>query len=574
MSDTNKVVKISADVSELQQGFNLVTTDGQSFYRTLTKDAEAYSNVLKDQSKYINDIMAQEQKRIELEYRAISIAAEKRKIQDLEGITDPTQRSKIVAGHKEAALIERQDYLTQKEAITEAKLMHMNNQDKYTPGMEEANVIDESSGKFSRLAKLASGAGAAAKTAGMSTAAGLGIGAAFGVAGIIYEVARSGVELQESMYSLNAVMKDSSMSSTSWATDIGKTTSGVNELMISLSMISGGTVDIRKNARAISEASRAFNIDESMLAGLGAFGLYGKSTSGAFESNQNITNLLDIIIGESQKAKVINAEEGNFAFLSTQIQNLQNLFELSSQQLLRPSSTNALNTLTAFQGLGVRSGGGKDPRTMQDIMSFNQGITTPANDFTRAFLYSSLDQGGGYIETKKRMEQGIFGEGVLQDVISNLLDQYGNEDQAIMALSSMFPSLGIQASEQYVKAFSGKESSKFFDELTRTNTAAETGINIGARARELTPLVSQMQAGITNTAAGLGVSALEGIKTLVDSVSGSFSNSSKTVAEAHSELRTSMKGMQKSIDNNTGALMKSNDLRNKNIRTPWKDINE
>ena len=576
MAETNKVVKISGDVSGLQQAFNLVTTDGQSFYRTLTKDAETYSNTLKDQSKYISDIITQEQKRIELEYRSISLAAEQRKLIDIEGVTDPTEKRRILGKAKEAAGIERQDYLTQKEAITEAKLMHMNNQERFRPGdIEEAQVVseDRGGGRFRRAVGDVARAGM--KGTGISAGVGLGVGAAMGVAGVIYEIARAGLELQESMYGLNAIMKDSSVSSTTWATDIGKTTAEVNQLMASFAVISGGTGDIRRNARAVAEASRAFNIDEGVLVGLGAAGLYGRETTGGFDTNQNMTMLLDIILGESQRAGVINANEGNFAFLSTQISNLQSLFELSTQQQLRPSMTTALNTLTAFQGLGARSGGGKDPRIMQDINAFNQGIVTPANDFTKAFLYSSLSEGGGYIETRKRMEQGILGEGNLDDIIRNLLDQYGSQDSAILALSTMFPNLGIQGSEEYIKAFTDKDRRKnFITEMGLTHTAAEAGVSPGARARAVTPGVSVIRAGITNVAGEMGALGLEGIQAAVDFAASTFGSSSKTVADANSELAVSMKGMATSIDGNTKEIKIANSFRNKSYRGPWKDINE
>ena len=109
--------------------------------------------------------------------------------------------------------------------------------------------------------------------------------------------------------------------------------------------------------------------------------------------------------------------------------------------------------------LNFNEGGGqfaiRDPRSMQNLMTMQQGLTNPANDFIKAMQFSvardTLGEGAGYVDVLKMQQQGMGDMGYVKKLFSTMKSMGGDEDFQTMSIAQMFGLQGnlAAASELY-----------------------------------------------------------------------------------------------------------------------------
>lgn len=444
MNEVRKKVYIEGDASGIVEAFNQVGTTGNVVYDRLKKDAESYSDNLKEQAVYVERMIALEQKRATEYNKNLQQQLELEKEERLKGAGSARDKFVIERDYddrieraKRYSLIERQQLIEAKQL---ADTQFGDARFRRVSDFEDEQQINPNDPRFRRMAQrtrymLGSGAGA--------VMSGLGIGFAMGFVGILYEMVKESNVLDKSMAQLRATMSEVDKSSLGAGASIGKTSSEMAQLTRQFAMMSGGELGALTGNRALGLAqfAKAFGVEENLLLQTLPIGRMGGADIGK--------ELLDLLREMLRTGTVTNTDMSK---LTEKIEYWSRLNEMQSQQLLNVAPGASTFILGAMEktGLPILS----DQRQMDFIEKINRSITNPGNEFVRAYNISALGQmtGGNVFETLKLEEQGIFGKGVMRTLFEQWQRDFAGADigMASIGMSTRF-GLGLQESEMLMK---------------------------------------------------------------------------------------------------------------------------
>lgn len=127
---------------------------------------------------------------------------------------------------------------------------------------------------------------------------------------------------------------------------------------------------------------------------------------------------------------------------------MQGLFKgiNSMTEVLSKNKTTVNKDEIAATMLTLNAGGGqfsiRDPRSMQNMMQMQQGLTNPQNDFIKAMQFSvardTLGEGAGYVDILKMQQQGMGDMNYVKKIFSTMQAMGGDEDFQTMSIAQMF----------------------------------------------------------------------------------------------------------------------------------------
>lgn len=258
----------------------------------------------------------------------------------------------------------------------------------------------------------------------------IGVAGLLSVAGFVGKMISEGMQLDES---------------TSMISGLGRGASAAKGEGVRFGMKDSEFLDYKRGALLSSGNSRydagsqlafegGFSLDKGIL---NSMNTQLRSDKSGRSSTEVSLEMLSIF----KKSDIFNIGKGDFTQLTEAVQTLTSLNEQANQQMAKIDTTLNTNLISLLGRSGVeinKIGQYTDP--------MNRSITSPGNDFKQAFLFRTLrkmNPNASLFDLQAKQEEGIFGEGILQNVVKGLLDMSGGrkDEKFKQNLSSM---LGLQ----------------------------------------------------------------------------------------------------------------------------------
>lgn len=259
---------------------------------------------------------------------------------------------------------------------------------------------------------------------------GLGIAGLFSIAGFIGKMLNEGIDLDNA----ESMTRGLGMKGIGGAPGLGKKRSEM--LQYSREVVqAAGNADYRAINNLMFE--KRFSQDENSLLGLTS----GLRTEGR---GRGASAVAVEMLNFFKRSDLFNVRRGDFSQLGEKIQFNTRMLDMQGAQMMQTNATTNSQILEAFGRSGIG-----DQRTMGFVDNINQNITSPNNDFSRAFIMRSLrarNPNMSLFELLKRQEQGIFGEGTFGQVLGDLQGTFSG-DQLKMSIAQLFGLKNFQAEQ-------------------------------------------------------------------------------------------------------------------------------
>jgi hypothetical protein len=205
---------------------------------------------------------------------------------------------------------------------------------------------------------------------------------------------------------------------------------------------SGTGAGLAGNTRSAAMISKAFSLSDSDI--MGQFSAGRVSGGGAMEG---VTKMFDKLITQG-----IIKEEDRVLFGEI-IGNQAQLTQMFGKSMAQVNVGGVQDLITGFDTWGG-SFAATDPRSLNNIMSLNQQLSNPKNDYMKAMGYQTLkgiDPGAGIFDIKMMQQRGLMTEGFLGGMIGQLGSTGMSEQNQLYMLSEMFTGYDEEAYRAMLK---------------------------------------------------------------------------------------------------------------------------
>lgn len=425
---------------------DIASKSGRTIYEAMQEDAKRYTQNIDEQIRYIDKLIAAEEKRLKLDKEIAKLDLEDERKRVTKDLRNP---ERVNEDYEERKVKSDEFYDSLRGDLLRAKKFNEEARDE-RKAVDEDDPVRQERLKNNALRESGPGVGNYIRQAGGMTVGfgkmllgAMGVGIAFGIGGIVHSMIGNANELQRSQKDLEAVLKGVKSSSDGAASSLGKTQAQMNELIKEVAITTGGMygADTGNKAMFIARMSRGYSLDEGALS--------QSFSIGRISLTQTDKDIL-MLLRELNRSGVITSE--NTALLNEKFQYWSQLNTMQQSQLLTVSPMRSIGALMSLQEtkLPVLS----DQRQMEYLQSMNQGIINPKNDFVQAFLFDALSKKGtlSLMATQQRMEQGIFGKENMKDIMEYFQEFFkgaGTEEKT-RALHQIFGG-SLQLNEKIVQ---------------------------------------------------------------------------------------------------------------------------
>lgn len=382
---------------------------------------------------------------------------------------------------------------------------------------------------------------------------GLGIAGLFSIAGFIGKMLNEGVELDNA----EAASRGLGLKNVKGGAQFGKKRAEMLAYSREVATAAGRADYDASNNLAVE---KRFSQDENSLLGLTA----GLRTEGRGRRAGDVTVEM---LNYFKRSDLFNVKRGDFTQLGEKIQFNTRMLEMQGGQM---QMTNATTNAQILEALG-RAGIG-DQRSMGFVESINSSITSPNNDFSKAFIMRSLRERNpqaSLFELLKKQEEGIFGEGNFGQMLGDLQRSFKGE-QLNMSVAQLFGLKNFQAEqianmrpEDAARIGSQEDINAYLSGQGESPITAQTGQGgVGVMSRRMAELndwfanngvqaIRKIDEYISTYEKG-GISALT--SKMMDDISGAIERGFNKATDYLKE-QFSAKNMDKALGINTEGIM-------------------
>lgn len=268
-----------------------------------------------------------------------------------------------------------------------------------------------------------------------------------------------------------------------------------------------------------NEAQRQGRMEQALGMDLGSISGFNQ----AFRSEENGKTLSDSMkemVSIMQKSGLYGIDKGDFTLMHELMEKQNQLNTLQASSLEQINSTSSTQVMNAFAKAG---GSFSDQRAVGTITQINRSITDPDNDFKKAFVMRSIRNrmpGASLLDIKEMQEKGVFGEGVIHGIMSDI-SKMSQGDERIWNVKSLFGG-SVQQSKALTKLFdSDPEALKKIGSIQELNLDEKTErrITTGGVGR-----LEQAQATFNDMFAKAGKGVIDAVMPHVQRYLNAFNN--------------------------------------------------
>lgn len=210
---------------------------------------------------------------------------------------------------------------------------------------------------------------------------------------------------------------------------------------------------------------KGFGLEEGSLS---KYDTYSRADNTSKDASRQIM----LFIQEARTGKMFGFEKGDFSQLGEKIDQFGRLTSLQAQQSEIANQRMSMKLIQAGSEIG---GSFADNRSADQFSRLNSAVTSPQGSFRQAYIMNRIhnaNPGDDYFQVRKRMEQGIFGEGNLKSLLGGVTPQ-GNSKAAMddyyLRIQSL-TGLSFSASEMLGKKIHSDKT--FLDRYSRGDKKA------------------------------------------------------------------------------------------------------
>ena len=202
-----------------------------------------------------------------------------------------------------------------------------------------------------------------------------------------------------------------------------------------------------RGTRELIQQGVSFGIDSGTLAQYA-------STERSQIDTKTTAQSLDEMLAIFHKSNLFEIGPQSFINIEEKIRFQTQLNEMQASQMDLIKNDTAIRVQEAFGRVGGAFG---DQRALSTISSVNNALANPDNEYKQAFLYNSLQQikpGSSLFELQEMQEKGVFGEGFMQQVMTDLTEQMGGREAVMgnaqlkdMLMMNVRDMLGLNSSQ-------------------------------------------------------------------------------------------------------------------------------
>lgn len=399
---------------------DMATTD---LFNNMLKDSKEYSKNFRERAKFIMDEIRliglaskEEEKRAKLQAKLRYDEAK----QKFSGGTSGDKKN--LAEAKEKYLDEMQDIQSRSEMADLQESMLKNKLARHQVGEGSVSEISGEGGGFGRLSEVAD----KPREVFNAAASAAGFGAILSITGFVGKLFGEGGELDQ------AVNNASAMGVRATGGIQGMKTADVLRYNIQTAKELGfGGVAGAQEAQRQGRMEQALGMDLGSLSGFNAV-LRNE------EQGKTLSDSLKEMVSIMQKSGLFGIDKGDFTMMHELMERQNQLNNLQANSLEQINTTSSTQVIAAFAKAG---GSFADQRAGGTISQINRSITDPDNDFKKAFVMRSIKKrmpGSSLLDIKEMQERGVFGEGVIHGIMTDIMKMGGGDEQQIWNIKSLF----------------------------------------------------------------------------------------------------------------------------------------
>lgn len=294
--------------------------------------------------------------------------------------------------------------------------------------------------------------GKMARSAGNAALAAAGFGAVLSIGGFVGKMIDEAKSLDEA----RARQTGATGKQITGGYAYGLKESALMDYATSVAKASGSSVGAGQNARDQLAIEKGMGMEIGSMTGFNK--VMRASDQTLVDSTVDMLNIM-------KKSDLYNIKRGDFTQMHELLEKQNALNEMQASQM---EEVDARQSSLLMASMGKVGGSFGDFRQGQTMQSMNQAITSPDNDFKQAFLLRTLrkqDPNASFLDLKMKQEEGIFGKGTLNNIMSELTKSFSG-DQLTFSTSKM---LGLNLSQAKRMTDYYKENPEGFSNMNFTS---------------------------------------------------------------------------------------------------------